>query len=110
MRSLIPIALAAALLVAPLHGATMKQQSPDASQKWTGEKISIKLAGADIKDVLHTFSQLTGISMAIDPDVKGSVTIELHDVPWDQALDLILRQHKLAAKIEDGGVMRVLPR
>ena len=77
--------------------------------KFTGEPISLNLVDADIKDVLHTFSQLTGISMAIDPDVKGTVTLELHDVPWDQALDLILRQHKLGATFE-GGVLRVLPR
>jgi type II secretory pathway component HofQ len=77
--------------------------------KYSGEPISLNLRDADIKDVLHTFAQLTGMNIAVDPAVSGSVTIELHDVPWDQALDLILRQHKLMATTEDG-VLRVEPR
>ncbi|HUJ14871.1 MAG TPA: hypothetical protein VL284_13885 [Thermoanaerobaculia bacterium] len=100
--------LAAALFVAPLSAATMTQQSP-AAAKWTGEPISIKLVDADIRDVLHVFSKLTGVSMAVDPDVHASVTIELRDVPWDQALDLILRQHKLIGRLDDG-ILRVRAR
>ena len=102
------LVVAAALLAAPLSAATMKQYTP-APAKWTGEPISIKLVDADIKDVLHVFSKLTGVSIAIDPDVHASVTIELHDVPWDQALDLILRQHKLAGRFDDG-ILRVRAR
>ena len=102
------LVLAAALLVPQLSAATMKQHSA-APAKWTGEAIDIKLVDADIKDVLHMFSKLTGISMAIDPDVKATVTIELHNVPWDQALDLILRQNKLVAKYQDR-VLRIMPR
>ena len=77
--------------------------------KFTGDPISLNLRNADIKDVLHSFAQLTGVSMAIDPEVRGTVTIELVDVPWDQALDLILRQNRLVSKYEDG-ILRVMPR
>lgn len=77
--------------------------------RFTGDPISLNLRNADIKDVLHSFAQLTGISMAIDPEVHGTVTIELVDVPWDQALDLILRQNRLVSKYEDG-ILRVMPR
>ena len=102
------LALAAALLVAPAYATKMKVHTPQ-SHKWTGEPISISLKDADIKDVLHTFAKLTGMNIAIDPDVHGSVTVELHDVPWDQALDLILRQNKLVA-IDSRGIVRVKPR
>jgi type II secretory pathway component HofQ len=77
--------------------------------KFTGDPISLNLRNADIKDVLHSFAELTGISMAIDPEVRGTVTIELVDVPWDQALDLILHQNRLISKYEDG-ILRVMPR
>lgn len=100
--------LAAFLVAAASPAATMKTHSPH-SQKYTGEPISIKLVDADIKDVLHAFAKLTGMNIAIDPEVNATVTIELNDVPWDQALDLILRQHKLVAKWH-GNVLRVMPR
>jgi type IV pilus secretin PilQ/predicted competence protein len=76
---------------------------------YTGEPISLNLKDADIKDVLRTFAQLTGLNIAVDPGIKGdqySVTVDFVDVPWDQALDLILRQNGLTYVLE-GNVMRV---
>ncbi|HSP16307.1 MAG TPA: type IV pilus secretin PilQ [Thermoanaerobaculia bacterium] len=73
---------------------------------FTGDPISLNLKDADIKDVLRTFSQLTGLNIAIDPNVNGTVTVDFTDVPWDQALDLILRQNGLTFILE-GNVMRV---
>ena len=73
---------------------------------YTGEPISLNLKDADIKDVLRTFAQLTGLNVAIDPGVTGSVTVDFVDVPWDQALDIILRQNGLSYVLE-GNVMRI---
>ncbi len=73
---------------------------------YTGEPLSLNLKDADIKDVLRTFAQLTGLNMAIDQSVAGSVTVDFVDVPWDQALEIILRQNSLAYVLE-GNVMRV---
>jgi type IV pilus assembly protein PilQ len=73
---------------------------------YTGEPLSLNLKDADIKDVLRTFAQLTGLNIAIDPTVSGSVTVDFVDVPWDQALEVILRQNSLAYVLE-GNVMRV---
>ena len=73
---------------------------------FTGDPISLNLKDADIKDVLRTFAQLTGLNIAVDPQVTGSVTVDFVDVPWDQALDLILRQNGLSFVLE-GNVMRV---
>lgn len=77
-----------------------------AEKTYTGEPLSLNLKDADIKDVLRTFAQLTGLNMAIDPNVSGSVTVDFVDVPWDQALEVILRQNSLAYVLE-GNVMRV---
>ncbi|HEX3070531.1 MAG TPA: AMIN domain-containing protein, partial [Thermoanaerobaculia bacterium] len=73
---------------------------------YTGEPLSLNLKDADIKDVLHTFQQLTGLNIAVDPQVTGSVTVDFTDIPWDQALEIILRQNGLAYVLE-GNVMRV---
>ncbi|HUP62777.1 MAG TPA: type IV pilus secretin PilQ [Thermoanaerobaculia bacterium] len=73
---------------------------------FTGEPISLNLKNAELKDVLRTFAELTGLNMAIDPDVGGSVTVDFVDVPWDQALDIILRQNGLTWMLE-GNVMRI---
>ncbi len=62
----------------------------DPAPGFTGEPISLSLKDADVKDVLKTFATLTGLNIVVDPSVAGSVTLELHDVPWDQAFELIL--------------------
>ena len=41
--------------------------------------------------VLRTFAEITGLNLVIDPEVKGIVDVSLHEVPWDHALDIILR-------------------
>jgi type II secretory pathway component GspD/PulD (secretin) len=78
----------------------------EAERRWTGEPISLDLKDADIRDVLLTFSKLTRLNMVIDPDVRGSVTVRLENVPWDQALDVILRSNGLGYVVE-GNITRV---
>ena len=87
----------------PLSGARTLSGT---QRVFTGDPISLNLKDADIKDVLRTFAQLTGLNIAVDPQVRGTVTVDFVDVPWDQALDLILRQNGLTYVLE-GNVMRV---
>ncbi len=75
-------------------------------RQFNGEPLSLNLKEADIKDVIRTFAELTGLNIAVDPGVTGSVTVDFVDVPWDQALDLILRQNNLTYILE-GNVMRI---
>ncbi len=77
-------------------------------EQWTGEPITLTLKDADIKDVLKTFSVLTELNIVLDPGVSGSVTVELRQVPWDQALDLILKINGLDYVLENN-VLRVAP-
>ncbi len=58
--------------------------------------------------MLRTFSEISGLNIVIDPTVSGTVDVSLHDVPWDQALDIILRANKLGYVI-DGSVVRIAP-
>ena len=69
-------------------------------QRWTGEKISLSLRDADLVEVLRSFAKLSGLNLVLDPEVHGSVTVELHEVPWDQALAVILKTHRLALEID----------
>jgi len=70
--------------------------------KWRGERITLHLRDADLVDVVLALAKITGANIAIDPGISGSVTIDLVDVPSDQALDLILKQHGLAAQVQSG--------
>ncbi len=73
---------------------------------YTGEPIDLNLKDADIRDVIRTFANLTGLNIAVDPGVSGAVTVDFTGVPWDQALDIILRQNNLSYVLE-GNVMRI---
>ena len=87
--------------------ASNPQRVPPAGRSLSaGEPISLDLKDADVKDVLRTFAELAGVNIVIDPEVKGSVTVRLHDVPWEQALDVILRVNGLGYVLE-GNVLRV---
>jgi type IV pilus assembly protein PilQ len=75
-------------------------------RQYTGDPITLNLKDADIKDTLQRFSELTQLNIVLDPDVRGTVTVSLTDIPWDQALELILRINQIGYVIE-GNVMRI---
>ena len=94
---------------APRVGGADAYQSrtlAESQSQFTGEPISLDLKDADIKDVFRTISQLTGLNIVIDPEVRGTVTVQLENVPWDQALDLILKQNGLGYVLENN-IMRI---
>jgi type II secretory pathway component HofQ len=67
--------------------------SPEAlrlKKSYTGRKVSLDFKEADIQDVLRTLAEVGGVNIVAGDDVKGKITIRLIDVPWDQALDIIL--------------------
>lgn len=74
--------------------------------RWRGERIDIELQDAPIKDVLLLFSDIGRVNIVAGEGVEGSVTMKLNSVPWDQALDIILRSLKLGSARE-GNVIRV---
>ncbi len=73
---------------------------------YTGKKISLNLVDADIKQVFRLFHDLSGLNFVLDPSVNGRVTIVVDNVPWDQALDLILKNNSLDKTLE-GNVIRI---
>jgi len=105
---LIERAPAAQVLETPARGAETfaSQQVATQEQRYTGEPITLTLKDADVKDVLRTFSTLTNLNIVVDPGVGGSVTVELRNGPWDQALDLILKINGLGYTLENN-VLRI---
>ena len=73
-----------------------------------GFPVSFDFTGADLRSVIRTFAEDAGLNIVLDPAVQGSVDVNFRDVPWDQALDLILRSNKLGYTIE-GSVVRIAP-
>ena len=85
------------------------RKAGDTSPKqFTGHPISLDFQGVDLRAVLRTFAEITGLNLVIDPDVKGIVDVSLHEVPWDQALDIILRANQLDYTVE-GTIVRIAP-
>jgi type IV pilus assembly protein PilQ len=92
---------------APAQAPTGQAPAPQAP-RYTGNPVSLDFQGADLRAVLRTFSEISGLNLVIDPTIQGTVDVALRDVPWDQALDIILRANKLGYVV-DGTIVRVAP-
>ena len=93
---------------------TMAAQAPAAAAatptgKYTGEPISVNLKDVDLKDFFRLIHEISGLNVVLDPAVKGSLTIVLDEVPWDQALDIVLQNNSLDKQL-NGNVLRIATR
>jgi len=77
-------------------------------KQYVGEPISLELKDGDILDVLRSFAKISGLNVVVQPGVRGTVTVQLENVPWDQALDQILKINGLGYELE-GNIMRIAP-
>src|SRR5262245_38849180 len=93
---------------AAAQGTQPDQPQPQGGRRFTGHPVSLDFQGADLRAVLRTFAEISGLNIVIDPAVQGTVDVALRDVPWDQALDIILRANKLGY-IVDGTIVRIAP-
>jgi type IV pilus assembly protein PilQ len=82
------------------------QQPLSVGPKYTGEPISVNLKDVDLKDFFRLIHEISGLNVVLDPNVHGSLTVVLDDVPWDQALDIVLKNNDLARELE-GNVLRI---
>lgn len=76
--------------------------------RYTGKLISLDLQDTDIDNALRIIAEVSNLNIVATEDVVGKVTLRLTDVPWDQALDVILKTHGLD-KVLEGNVMRIAP-
>ncbi len=85
---------------------TQVAQGQPPRPKYTGEPISVNLKDVDLKDFFRLIHEISGLNIVLDPNVKGTLTLVLDDVPWDQALDLVLANNGLDRKLQ-GNVLRI---
>ena len=76
--------------------------------RYTGKLISLDLQDTDIDNALRIIAEVSNLNIVASEEVVGKVTLRLTDVPWDQALDVILKSHGLDS-VQEGNVVRIAP-
>ena len=111
---------APAPLMAPLPMEPAPQQPPALSpgfepivpagqeKQFTGHPISLDFKDGDLQDIFRLFADISGLNIVVNPGVSGKVTLKLNEVPWDQALDLILKANNLGYT-QENNVIRIAP-
>ena len=74
--------------------------------RYSGEPISVNLKDVDLRDFFRLIHEISGLNVVLDPQVKGTLTIVLDEVPWDQALDIVLQNNGLEKQLH-GNVLRI---
>jgi len=84
------------------------ESMPVSEGKYTGKKISLDFQDADIVPIFRLLSDISGYNVVVSPEVKGKLTMKLINVPWDQALDIILKTFSLGKTVENN-IIRIAP-
>jgi type IV pilus assembly protein PilQ len=82
--------------------------STEVRRKYVGQRISLDFKDADLQNIFRIIAEVSNLNIITSDDVKGKVTLRLVNVPWDQALDLVLQAKSLGAK-QEGNVIRIAP-
>src|SRR6185437_14804147 len=105
-----PVAPAQAAPVATDNGPAQSPVSvitqDQTGAKYTGAPISVNLKNVDLQDFFRLIHEISGLNVVVDPSVKGTLTLVLDNVPWDQALDIVLKNNDLDKQL-DGNVLRI---
>jgi len=80
--------------------------SAQAQGPYEGQPVSLKVVQISVTDFFRTISELSGLNILIDPEVGGSLTLNVEQVPWDQLFDAVLQSQGLAKRIE-GNLVRI---
>ena len=89
-----------------IQSLTNEQALMVGANKYTGKKISLDLQDADLITVMRLFAEVANLNIILAPDVKGKVTVRMVKIPWDQAMDIILRMNGLGYVLEDN-ILRI---
>lgn len=95
------------LEVKPVSKAAQEQKKKE-EQGYTGEKLSLNFQDIEVRAALQIIADFTGLNIVVSDTVQGAISLRLKDVPWDQAMDIILRSKALAMR-KNGNVILVAP-
>lgn len=73
---------------------------------YQGEKISLNFQNIPLRELLYVFADITGFNIVVADNVMGNVSLRLNDVPWDQALEMVMQQYGLM-KVKNGNVVQI---
>ncbi|HEX7501883.1 MAG TPA: secretin N-terminal domain-containing protein, partial [Acidobacteriota bacterium] len=90
----------------PAGGTFQIKTVDEGKPQYSGDPYDFSFKNADISNILKFIAKISGLNMVIDPDVTGRFTCELVQVPWDQALELILKVNGLDM-IQEGNILRI---
>lgn len=85
-----------------------EEEREQEEQEYTGERLSLSFQDIEVRSVLQLIADFTGMNIVVSDSVTGNITLRLQNVPWDQALDIILRTKGLDKRV-NGNVMLVAP-
>ena len=91
--------------IAPAQNMGMANVDPQKST-FTGHPISLDFKDGDLIDLFRLMSEISGLNIIVNPGISGKVSLSVKEVPWDQALDLILKTQGLGYTV-DGNVVRI---
>lgn len=91
-----------------LKPTTSAQLAAEGKKQYTGKKLTLNFQNIPVRAVLQILAEFTGKNIVVSGDVGGNVTLRLHDVPWDEALDIILNTQGLAMH-KRGNVLLIAP-
>ena len=91
-----------------LSDVPLQVRGARANRRFSGRRIDLDFKDADIHNILRLLAEVGGVNIVTTDDVAGSVTIRMRNVPWDQALDVIL-QAKGLGMVRQGNLIRVAP-
>ncbi|PYG04249.1 type IV pilus assembly protein PilQ [Thioalkalivibrio sp. ALE21] len=95
------------LEVAPMTEAE-RQAREEEEREFTGERLSLNFQDIEVRSVLQLLADFTDLNIVVSDDVDGNITLRLNNVPWDQALDIIMQSRGLDKRME-GNVLFVGP-
>lgn len=99
----------------PAREEAMTQVTPGdpskrtAKKSYTGRRVTLEFSDADIRRIFQLIAEVSNLNFLISDDVQGTISIKLVNVPWDQALDVILDAKGLAM-VRDGNIVQIKPR
>lgn len=101
IKSLLILALLFAPIVSYADGEKQNDEKRMASpSRWKGERISFDFKDMDLKEFFRFIADFSGNNIILDSGVKGTVTMKMKDVPWDQAMDVVCRTYGLGYQVE----------
>src|SRR5262249_61038206 len=97
-------------LMASTTASLIARPNPAAAQqkRYNGKRIDLDFKNADIQFIMNVLGSVGHVRIVLDPSIKGTVTIKVQNVPWDEALDIVLRDKGLKAEREND-VIHVMP-